>query len=727
MTDARRRLATLLAATLALTLACGGPPLSPIARPVTILVDPGPFESIEAAAAGEAAVDDWADDAPAARACTESFAATELRHFLARAGGIGERDIVLARPDRLPPAGDVFVLASRASTALLESLLPRDPNRIVGARDGFSLRALRRGGRSVFVVAGRSRTGTLYGSYAFLEALGIRFYGLGDTGTVYPARPAALPRRMRIEDAPRFLTRGFWAFEARGHRDFFLWMARNRMNLWTAEEPDPAFSKKLGIRLTAGGHRVQADYLDPGAPGGGGRTRFAVHPEWYGAQGGRRRGDIVGEGGTNFCTSNRDACRELARNLVRDLAAGRLRHSDVVEVWPLDGGRWCDCDACRAQGSPTDRWLDVVAAVCAEVHAARAAGSLRRPVEVVAPAYLETLAPPTRPVSPDLDPGIASVTFFPYFRCYAHALADSSCTEINARLLQAYRGWAMAPDRHYTGPLTIGEYYNVSWVRSLPVVYAHVMGADLPWYAAHGATGLMYMHAPTRRWGTWTSNHALLARLLWDPAAQVDSLAATFCRQYFAEAGEAMRRCYGRLESATMNITALAHCVGAFGTSGATGGRLADPRFPLFPLQHLRGWRGGRLVDRAEPEPNVVGPGVEDMVELMRDARSQLQAGRAVTRDPIVLARLDDEDRRLAYGEAMFDLWVGLIRVAAADRAHVADSARAVWPAVESAVVRLRSIHDEVQVAGSHADAPDGLAASQVVPTYEYFRRKYGR
>ena len=139
------------------------------------------------------------------------------------------------------------------------------------------------------------------------------------------------------------------------------------------------------MRLTGGGHHVQADDLDPKARMEDGRTRFAVHPEWYGLRGGTRRGDIVGETGTNFCTSNAEARRELAHNLVGDLTRGSLLHADVVELWPLDGGAWCECDSCRAQGTPTDRWLDVVAAVCAEVRGARAAGALQRDVEIMAP------------------------------------------------------------------------------------------------------------------------------------------------------------------------------------------------------------------------------------------------------------------------------------------------------------------------------------------------------
>lgn len=714
-----QRLRVLGAGVLLAALACAPPP-RPLATPLTILVDPGPFASIEEAAAAEARVDGWQDWSTSATACTESFAALELRRFLASALGVDDTAIALARPDRLPERGDVFVLGSHATAPVLTSLLSRRADPIVDPPDGFRLRCLDRDGRRVFVVDGNERSGTLYGTYTLLETLGFRFYGLGDTGTVVPRAPLLPPRRLELAVAPGASARGFWAFEPRGNREFFLWMARNRMNLWTAEEPDAAFLHKLGIRLTGGGHRLQADYLDPRAPAdsGAGRTRFAAHPEWYGLRAGRRRGDIAGESGTNFCTSNAEARAAFARALVRDLVAGRLRQADVVEVWPLDGGAWCECDSCRTQGSPTDRWLDVVAAVSAEKGAATQDRRLDRPVRLVAPAYLETLAPPTRPVSRDFGAD-CSVAFFPYFRCYAHALADTTCTELNRRLRLAYLGWTSDPDRFYRGHLAVGEYYNVSWVHSLPVLYTRAMAADLPWYLTHGAREVFTMHAPTSAWGAWTLDHALLARLLWNPDLPADSIAAEYCRSYFAEAAEPMRAYVSHLARATENITALAHCVGAFGTgAGVEGGRLVDPRFPLFPLQHLRQFAAGPSLNDA--------PDLEEIVTSMRQARVAIDEARARARDPRVRSRLREEERRFAYGEAMVRFWDALIRVAACHREGDAAGARRLWPEVEAEAERLRAVRELVQVAGSHADARDGLAASSVEPTYAFLKRRYG-
>src|SRR5262249_22743798 len=143
-------------------------------------------------------------------------------------------------------------------------------------------------------------------------------------------------------------TRGFWAWEPRGTPEFFDWMARNRMNLWTAEESDPGRLEQLGIRRVAGGHQLQLALLDPDAKTADGRTRLAAHPEWYGLVDGLRSAHFDAETGVNFCTSNPAAAGAFCHGLVAALSTGRWRHADALAFWMLDNGHWCECDACRA-------------------------------------------------------------------------------------------------------------------------------------------------------------------------------------------------------------------------------------------------------------------------------------------------------------------------------------------------------------------------------------------
>jgi len=710
-----------LLAVLALLLAAGCARLPSVVTPVSIVVACGPFADVETAALSEERVNWWDSDSRDDDACTESFAALELRRHLGRALGIPESSIVLSHSAALPPVGDVLVLGSRQSNPLVAALAGRAPAARGASPDGFRLRALRRGNRSVFVIEGNSRTGTLYGAYALLEQLGVRFYGLGDTGITYPAAPAPLPRGLRLASSPAFLTRGFWAWEPRGNPDFFLWMARNRMNLWTAAEEHPALLKKLGIRLTGGGHSLQADYLNPAAKDphdpGGRLSYFEAHPEWFGLQGGKRSDRIQGESGDNFCTSNADAVHELAMNLIGSLAGGPLRHADVVNVWPLDGGRWCECPRCHAVGSPTDRMLDLLAHLGAELGAARRAGRLARDVELSAAAYLETLAPPTRPMPAGFDTARCTVTFFPYFRCYAHALGDPTCTEINARIAARFEVWAAVPGRAYHGPLGVGEYYNVSYFKSLPLVFPHVMAEDIRRYSRNGVRQFHYMHAPTRLWGPWTLDHAVLSRLLWNPAANVDTLLAEFRRRYYPTSFEHVAAFHAALERASANILAVEYYIGAFAYGGVPAGRLTAPGVPLFPLKHLP-------FDQRHGPPNDAPTWVETM-GAMREARQALDAALAGCRDPLERTRLEDDARRFAYGEATFALYDHLVRTAERDRAADRAGAERELALADSAASRLRGMRDVVQVAASHANARDGLDASHVEPTLAWFHARY--
>jgi len=688
------RLSLAAAIVISATFACAPRPVPVTA--LTIVTSPAPFASIEAAAQAESRVDWWAQDTRDGDACTRCFAATELARWLPRAFDLPPGAVRLATV--VPDTGDVIVLGYPSSNGVAR-LLHRDEV------PGLLVRAVRRPHGRAIVITGPRRADFLYGACSLLESLGIHFVGLGDAGTVTPSGARTWPSTLALGGAPAFPTRGFWAWEPRGSPEFFLWMARNRLDLWTAADTAHVpLMKKLGFQLTGGGHTIESEFLPPS-------RYFARHPEWYGLHAGKRSPAIHGESGDNFCTWNAAARRTLADNIVAALVDGSLAHVDELQLWMLDGGRWCECDSCRAQGGPSDRWIEVAQTVRAAVDAATAAGRLHRSVDVVIPAYLETLAPPTH--LHDGVRGRIEVTFFPYFRCYAHALADSSCTEINRRLVAAYRGWQAAGHP----PDAVCEYWNVGAFKTLPLVFPHEMATDLSWYADQHVSRLSYMHAPTRLWGCWTLDQRLFAQLAWDPRQNPDTLVARFCRDYFPASAEAMREHYRALERASANILALDHCAGVFGTNAA-GGRLAQPGARLFPLAHLQPFPMHLPHDQA--------PSLEEIEAAMVEARAALDRARSQAKDGVERARLAEEERRFAYGEAMFRFYIGLIRASMGVRMGDERAARAAFASADSAARVLRGITDLVQASASHANAGDGLEASGVVPTYEVFRKRYG-
>ncbi len=723
------------------------------AGPVTILANPGAFGSVERAAASEDRVDWWDEDPTDDRACTESFAAVELRRFLARASHYQERDIHLAAPDDLPPRGHVFLLGTRASNPLIDAVAgPAGKQPRLDGPASFHIRSFVQDGRTITVIEGGGRTGVLYGVYAYLEKTGIGFFGLGEQGTVYPSRRAALPKDVAITENPHYLTRGFWSWEDRGDETFFLWMARNRLNFWNVEEKEYPFLKKLGMTLTAGQHDIQERFLNPGraypyncpqyrgdeekphdpyppssaslgdANKDGTLSYAEAHPEWFAMLNGKRSAHKHRRLAGNFCTANTSAVRELAKNLIQCLIDGDWAHADMVNFWMLDGGTWCQCEACTDLGTPTDRLLQLMHAVTGHIRTARRQGRLKRRVSLVSLAYLETRAPPTKPLPEDFDYDSFSMTFFPIFRCYAHPFADPACTECNQLLLRHYQGWTAGQGRYYKGSMFIGEYYNVSNIKSLPVLFPRIMAVDLPWYYRNGARHFHYMHAPTRLWGTWTLNQYLMARLLWNTDADTNALLDDYFTRYYPSTTASARSFYHHLERATASIKPVKHYIRI---RGGHRGRytvrfgLTNDSMDLFPTKHLHYESYHPLTDD--------GLDLVEMVESMRLARADLDAALQACTVPVEKARLLEDERRFAYGEAMVMFYYHVIRTAMFHRQGKKALARQEFAMADRLAERLRTIVDLVQVASSHANAANGYEASYLQGAYELYKKHYGR
>ena len=719
-------------------------------KPVTIVVSLGPFATVEEAATAEDRVE-WRDgDIRDEAACTASFAATELRHHLAACLRVPDSTISLSGANVLPARGCVFLLTSDPADPRLEGLdTTGAPPLLRGDGQGFRVFTSAAAGRVVHVIQGAEPVATLYGTYAVLERLGVRFFGLGERGTVLPAQTVNLPDTLRWAEKPAFLTRGFWAWEPRGSREFFLWMARNRLNLWTAaeKEADLPYLHKLGIRLTQGGHIIQKTFLDPAGEYPYRHVRFAAavqtapdpypvspqylgdrdhdgrlsyfeaHPEWYGLVGGKRSDHIQAESGNNYCTSNADATGELTKNLLGALAGGAWRNADILVFWMLDDGHWCECGRCGALGIPTDRLFRVLAAVRAALHAAAAAGTIRHPVTLTSLAFLETMAPPTRPIPRGFDSPDFALTYFPIDRCYAHALADSACTEINQGQLRDYEGWGAAPGRFYRGAIAVGEYYNVSSLYSLPIVYTRILRRDIPWYYRNGARHFNYMHVPTRDWGPWTLNHALLARLLWNPRTDVDRTLREYFSRYYPATSVTTRRFYESLETATANFKLLKHRARVGRSIYGVARQMRGGAVPL-PLEHMR-------YETFHP-PRNDAPDIADMKAAMQAARAALDQSLARCSAGPEYKRLGEDDRRLRYAEVTLDFFDHLIRLYVFDQQRDVARARVEWDGLATAAARLRRMVEVVQVSSRDANAANAFVATEAVDVYEAFARRYG-
>ncbi|MEA3402847.1 MAG: DUF4838 domain-containing protein [Armatimonadota bacterium] len=705
----------------------------------TIQLDLGDYASADAASAAEAEID-WADaDRVDDARCTLAFAALELQEHLQRLFAEAEgaqglfpiRDltaeaaaarIVLACPELRPPP-DVLERVGLAGGSLAE--LGPQAFRLKSAGD-------------VLLIYGGGRRGALYGVYELLERLGVRWFGPEPHDTHIPRlRWQGLPE-LDLRDEPAFVTRGFWAWEDRGNPGFFDWMARNRLNFWTAAEDNAPALKKRGLMLTCGGHLHQSRFLNPRDPYPYDYSDFAgddgpadpyphgdyrgdvnedgvlsyseAHPEWYGLRDGERSFNIHGDGGDNYCTSNPHATAELMKNIVHALSVGQWRNADSINFWMLDGGRWCQCEKCKALGTPTDRNLLLVHRLRQEIEQAQEDGRLHRNVRIFFLAYADVVAPPTRPLPEGFDYENCIATFFPIGRCYVHTLDDPACTEYNSRYEKLLHGWATEQQRHYRGQICVGEYYNISGFKCLPINFFQTMPHDVRHYHERGARHMHYMHCITRKLGTRALTNWLFARLLWDPEQDEEALLADYLQGRYGPVAGEMREVHADLHTALSNATELKYRLSRRISGGAED---------LFSNRHMS-------YEPSQPETND-GPDFLEMLQAAEAASSRVRSA-LETEDlpPPVEQRLREDLQPIEYARALLHFYDEVIttmwlqRDGQQERARERFAEAAVWQDALEAVV------EPVAHSSSHASAANGFQASYISQAWHRLMLEYG-
>jgi len=686
-----------------------------------IVVNHGSYASAEEASAASGQMDWFDADASGPTACTESFAATELRHYLCAMTGLDPTDPshFPIRDDREEVAGNVIIVGSGRSNhqcapyqAELQAAGPGSP---APGPEGFRIKTVRKKDGVAILISGFDRVGTLYGAYDFLEMFGVRWFSPGLAGEVVPARSELSIAAIDRSDAPKFSTRGYWAEffvpeheyvvpqGRKGTIEFFNWMARNRMNLWSAgEEAVPAGEmKKRGLHLSAGGHTFYL-LLDPSAPypyrhsgfpagdgkpadpypespefkgnlnGDGVLSYSEAHPEWYGLGADGKRHFPVDPFGENFCTSNPHMMAEFLKNLVEKLELGAWKYADVLDWCPEDSSpdHWCQCDNCRKLGSPTDRNILMAHLIRQELQRALAEGRLKREIKVTFILYQAAglMDPPTRPLPAGFDYTGVTATFYPIHRCYVHALDDPACTEFNRPYADDLKAWRENP--FYKGTFQVGEYYNISAFRDLPILYTRVMEHDIRYFHENGARGMHYMHVAMGNWGPRAVTNDQFARMLWNPDVDVRAFLDEYFRLRYENARIQMRDFYASLEQAMQNVPAYVSTPASYNIPAHLNYRGSGPRpghleralhdiadgkpTTLFPFLHLR-----MAGDHPPPDD---GPSMEDTVhELERTERLMDEALSLKVSDRVRACILEDEGL-FRYGAATVRLYYHLAR-----------------------------------------------------------------
>lgn len=654
----------------------------------TILVHLGRFSSAQTAS--EAAdrigsTQEWFAADPSDRAAaTEGFAALELRHHLCRMAGLDETD-----PQVLPivdssrdVSGTVIQLGSPLENRRARDAYGAlDPGKVAveagDSPDGFYIYSYADPGGGIILIRGNGPIGTLYGTYAFLDSLGVRWFSPSERDTIVPRQTTIRVGSLDWGEHPAMGYRQLYA-DIR-NKELYFWMARNRLNGYAGGGASQGFRRKLGMMSAVGQHGFFTDLVSP-------ERHYAAHPEWFGmAENGKRNlPDDQPVYNVNYCTSNSALIRELQKDLIIALDSGKWKDADIVEIWGFDAGKWCACSECRKLGTPTDRLLNLVYQMGQALAEARRERRLTRPVKTFLLSYQETVQPPTRPLPEDFDRASTAVTFFPIRRCYFHRFNDPDCAELNLYYDTSLRSWT-SPHAHYRGKVIIGEYYNLSGFREFPVIFKNSMGNDIPYFAERGVAGMNYMLCPAGAWGHRALTNYQFARQMWNPRSDLRGLWNDYFQNYYGPAAKVMQEYYTALEQAMSNATAWRydlwqklHVVNR------------HPEVPLFPIGNIPpiSWYGkknfpgskeaGQDIFLGFPERSVISDHLRfeefhpprndapDWIEIMaslENARRIMNQALQAETPATVKTRISEDEHLFRYGELALHLYDHVIRM----------------------------------------------------------------
>lgn len=250
------------------------------------------------------------------------------------------------------------------------------------------------------------------------------------------------------------------------------------------------------------------------------KAAFDAHPEYKGLVGGVRKS-------SKFCVSNPGL-----RELVADQAVAAFRANpslQSVSCDPSDGGGWCECEACAALGTVTDRALTLANAVAEAVQREIGQGY------VGMYAYNMHSPPPEK------------------VRVHPRVIISVATSFIKGGLTLdgLITGW----NKMGSSLFGIREYYSVNtWDRDVP---GAARGGNLTYLANtitnFHAKGARFISAESSdNWGPNGLGYYLASRMLWNTneASNLEALKEDFFEKAFGPARDPMRAFYKLIDGA---------------------------------------------------------------------------------------------------------------------------------------------------------------------------------
>jgi hypothetical protein len=439
---------------------------------------------------------DWRIVIATNAAPAERYAAEELQRYLERISGAR-----LALGTEAGPAAAHEIVVGKSSR--LNGLKPAIDFAKLGS-DGFVLRS----GAGRIVIAGGGPRGTLYGVYALLEDhFGVRWFA-PDCEVVPQHARLAVPDLDVTQVPPLEYREVYWS-EPLHSADF---AARLRLN-----------GANYGLTERHGGCAAvyfpfvhSLDMLVP-------PELFQSHPEYFPEIKGVRKSGYV-----QRCLSNPDVVKmSIAR--VRQWIKEHPE-ANIISVSQNDTFNQCQCATCQAlddaEGSPAASLIKFVNTI------ADAIAAEHPNVRIDTLAYQYTRQPPkTLRPHPNVIIRLCSIEC-----CFAHPL-DGCPSTANKKFLADIAAWQpVAPHLYVWDYTTDFAHYQQPFPN-----FAALQG-NVRCFVAHGVKGLFEQ-------GNYSTGGAgeleplrtyLLAKLLWNPDADVPRLTAEFLAGYYGPAAGAL-------------------------------------------------------------------------------------------------------------------------------------------------------------------------------------------
>ena len=461
----------------------------------------------------------------------EKLAADELSDYLFRICGKGLATIEIA--DGHVPPGVIAVGRLAVQAGLIGQ---QELDQV--ARDGYIVKVAQ--GRGA--VCGWRDLGTIYGAYALLGKLGVRFYA--PSCEVVPHVEHLVMPQCDLRMKPRYEFRN---------------LSRN-LKLGHTPGDDMGNPREIG---EPGSLVHAAAYLLPFDNYG------EEHPEYFALQkDGKRlhRDPNNTRFDVHLCLSNPD---------VRRISAERMLH--LIEQQPQrtffgvsqgDGFAWCQCEQCKALDAVpgvemTDRLLDYVNYIAREV--AKKYPDKR----ILTLAYTNATSPPPRRVLPEPNVMVQYCPYPPRTGCHSH---DFTC-ERNKVGYEDLKGWlAACPDNMYIFDYPRG--YQ-TWYEPFGSFWA--MRWKLDTYAVNGVRGIFYCGTPENFRDLFIY---VQSRLLWEPNLNVEPLIDEFMAAYYGPAAPYVRQYFDFMHDQVRDRQFHQMCEGA--NPGLATAEYAEKALGLF-------------------------------------------------------------------------------------------------------------------------------------------------